>query len=291
MDIRQLRYFCAIAEEGQISRAAQRLHIAQPPLSYQLKLLEEELGVKLVDRNTRSLSLTQAGRVFYQRAEQILGMLQAAASEVKDVEYGVNGILAIGSPPAIGNMYIPERIARFHEEYPYVRFQWREGNTFRVLELLESDMIEFGIVRLPVPAGAYEQLPLLTESWLAVARQDDARWQGKNALTLEELGAVPLILMHRQAGIYCHDMVVDEMKNKGISPDIVCESDNISAILAVVDKGIGMAILPESTLSVRPAEDFHRMAISGCQLESSSAIIWKKEKRLSRAAKLFLELF
>ena len=78
MDIRQLRYFCAIAEEEQISRAAQRLHIAQPPLSYQLKLLEEELGVKLVDRNTRSLSLTQAGRVFYQRAEQILGMLQAA---------------------------------------------------------------------------------------------------------------------------------------------------------------------------------------------------------------------
>ena len=291
MDIRQLRYFCAIAEEGQISRAAQRLHIAQPPLSYQLKLLEEELGVKLVDRNTRSLSLTPAGHVFYQRAEQILGMLQAAASEVKDVEYGVNGILAIGSPPAIGNIYIPERIARFHKEYPYVRFQWREGHTFRILELLEADMIEFGIVRLPVPAGAYEQLPLLTESWLAVARQDDPVWHGKNALELEELDGVPLIMMHRQSGIYCHDMVVDEMKAKGITPDIVCESDNISAILALVDKGIGMAILPESTLTVRPAEDFHRMTISGCTLESASAIIWKKEKRLSRAAKLFLELF
>ncbi len=291
MDIRQLRYFCAIAEEGQISRAAQRLHIAQPPLSYQLKLLEEELGVKLVDRNTRNLSLSQAGHESYQRADQILGMLQAAASEVKDVEYGVNGILAIGSPPAIGNIYIPERIARFHKEYPYVRFQWREGHTFRILELLEADMIEFGIVRLPVPAGAYEQLPLLTESWLAVARHDDPVWQGKNALELEELDGVPLIMMHRQSGIYCHDMVVDEMKAKGITPDIVCESDNISAILALVDKGIGMAILPESTLSVRPAKDFHRMAISGCQLESSSAIIWKKEKRLSRAAKLFLELF
>ncbi len=291
MDIRQLRYFCAIAEEGQISRAAQRLHIAQPPLSYQLKLLEEELGVKLVDRNTRNLSLTQAGHVFYQRAEQILGMLQAAASEVKDVEYGVNGILAIGSPPAIGNIYIPERIARFHKEYPYVRFQWREGHTFRILELLEADMIEFGIVRLPVPAGAYEQLPLLTESWLAVARHDDPVWQGKNALELEELDGVPLIMMHRQSGIYCHDMVVDEMKAKGITPDIVCESDNISAILALVDKGIGMAILPESTLTVRPAEDFHRMTISGRTLESASAIIWKKEKRLSRAAKLFLELF
>lgn len=79
MDIRQLRYFCAIAEEGQISRAAQRLHIAQPPLSYQLKLLEEELGVKLIDRNTRSLSLTKAGLAFYQRAEQILGLMKVAA--------------------------------------------------------------------------------------------------------------------------------------------------------------------------------------------------------------------
>ena len=198
MDIRQLRYFCAIAEEGQISRAAQRLHIAQPPLSYQLKLLEEELGVKLVERNTRNLSLTQAGHVFYQRAEQILGMLQAAASEVKDVEYGVNGILAIGSPPAIGNLYIPERIVRFHKEYPYVRFQWREGNTFRILELLESDMVEFGIVRLPVPAGAYEQRPLLTESWLAVVRQDDERWRDKNALTLEAGAMVAAIAVKPQ---------------------------------------------------------------------------------------------
>lgn len=291
MDIRQLRYFCAIAEEGQISRAAQRLHIAQPPLSYQLKQLEEELGVRLVDRNTRSLSLTRAGHIFYQRAEQILGMLQAAADEAKDVEFGVNGILAIGSPPAIGNLYVPEKIRRFHDEYPHVRFQWREGNTFRILELLESDLIEFGIVRLPVPADAYEMKPLLTESWVVVTRKDDAKWKDKDSVALEELSGVPLILMHRQAGIYCHDMVVDEMKGQGISANIVCESDNISAILALVEKELGIAILPESTLSVRPAEDFHKMTVSGCMLQSASAIIWKKEKRLSRAARLFLELF
>lgn len=291
MDIRQLRYFCAIAEEGQISRAAQRLHIAQPPLSYQLKLLEEELGVKLIDRTTRSLSLTRAGHVFYQRAEQILGMLRAAADEAKDVEFGVNGILAIGSPPALGNLYFPENIRRFHEAYPYVRFHWREGNTFRILELLESDVIEFGIVRLPVPAGAYESKPLLTESWVVVSRKDDENWISRNSLVLEELADIPLILMHRQAGIYCHDMVVDEMKSKGIATNIVCESDNISAILSLVEKGLGLAILPESTLSVRRSEDFHRMGIAGCELQSASAIIWKKEKRLSRAAKLFLELF
>ncbi len=291
MDIRQLRYFCAIAEEGQISRAAKRLHIAQPPLSYQLKSLEEELGVKLIDRNTRRLSLTQTGHLFYQRAEQILGMLQAAADEVKDVEFGVNGILAIGSPPAIGNLYIPEKIRRFRETYPYVRFQWREGNTYRVLDLLESDLIEFGIVRLPVPSGIYEMKPLLTEPWIVVTCKDDMRWKNKTSVVLEELSEIPLILMHRQAGIYCHDMVVDEMKAKGISTNIVCESDNISAILALVEKALGVAILPESTLSVRPSGDFHTLSISGSVLQSASAIIWKKEKQLSKAARLFLELF
>ncbi len=291
MDIRQLRYFCAIAEEGQISRAAQKLHIAQPPLSYQLKLLEEELGVKLIERNTRSLSLTRAGHAFYQRAEQILSMLQAAADEAKDIEFGVNGILAFGSPPAIGNLFMPDRIKRFHEAYPHVRFLWREGNTYRILELLEADVIEFGIVRLPVPTGAYESKPLLTESWVAVASKNDERWKEYNRIGLEALSGIPLIMMRRQAGIYCHDMVVDEMKGKGIIPDIVCESDNVTAILALVEKGMGMAILPESTLSVRPAEDFRRLAITGCLLESSSAVLWKKDRRLSKAAQLFLERF
>ena len=291
MDFRQLRYFCAIAEEGQISRAAQRLHIAQPPLSYQLKLLEEELGVRLIERNTRSLSLTRAGLAFYQRAEQILGLMKVAAIEAKDVEYGVNGVLTIGSPPAIGNLYIPDRIKRFHQEYPHVRFQWREGNTYRILELLNADMIEFGIARLPVPMGSYESKPLLTESWMAVSRNDDEKWIGKDNIALEELGDEPLILMHRQAGIHCHDMVIDEMKNNGISANVFCESDNVSAILSLVEAGLGIAILPVSTLSVRPANDFHAMAIAGCQLQSFSAILWKKDKPLSAAAKLFLDMF
>lgn len=291
MDIRQLRYFCAIAEEGQISRAAQRLHIAQPPLSYQLKLLEEELGVRLIDRNTRSLSLTRAGLAFYQRAEQILGLMQTAANEAKDVEYGVNGVLTIGSPPAIGNLYIPDRIKRFHQQYPHVRFQWREGNTYRILELLDSDMIEFGIARLPVPMGAYESKHLLTESWLAVSRKDEEKWAGHDSINLDDLGELPLILMHRQAGIHCHDMVIDEMKNRGIRANVFCESDNVSAILSLVEAGLGVAILPASTLSVRPSKDFHTMTISGCHLQSSSAILWKKDKRLSAAAKLFLEMF
>lgn len=291
MDIRQLRYFCAIAEEGQISKAAQRLHIAQPPLSLQLKLLEQELGVQLIERNTRSMHLTKAGHAFYQRAEQILDLLHVAAQEVRDLEHGVHGVLAIGSPPAIGNLYMPERIQAFHMQHPHVRFHWREGNTYRILELLDAQVIEFGIARLPVPTGIYESIPLLTESWVAVTHKNDQKRRHLESIPLVDLAEGPLLLMHRQEGIHCHDMVLDELRSAGMTPNIFCESDNVSALLSLVERGLGIAILPQSALSVRSIKDFHPLFISDCNLQSSSAILWRKGKRLSATARLFLNMF
>ncbi len=289
MDIRQLRYFMAIVEEGQISRAAQRLHIAQPPLSLQLKLLEQELGVQLIERSTRSMHLTQAGNALYQRAEQIVGMVDAAAKEMREYDGAMRGVLAIGSPPALGSLFIPDRIKLFHERYPEISFQWREGNTFRMLELLDSNVIEFAIVRLPVREGAYEMIPLLTEPWVAVA--PGKRAHNQKSTTLADLSTVPLLLMHRQSGIRAHDMVLDAFTAAGVVPNIFCESDNVLALLSLVELGLGTAIMPRSTLKLRPAEGFHLMEIADCKLESSVAVVWLKGKRLSAAARLFLELF
>jgi len=289
MDIRQLRYFMAIVEEGQISRAAQRLHIAQPPLSLQLKLLEQELGVQLIERNTRSMHLTQAGHVLYQRAEQIVGMVDAASKEVREHDGAMRGVLAIGSPPALGNLFIPERIKVFHERYPEISFQWREGNTFRMLELLDANVIEFGIVRLPVREGAYDMIPLLTEPWVAVVLKSQSRQPKKIKLT--DLSTVPLLLMHRQSGVRAHDMVLDAFTAVGVAPNIFCESDNVLALISLVERGLGTAIMPRSTLNLRPTDGLHLMEIADCKLESSVAVVWPKGKRLSAAAKLFLELF
>ncbi|NLC23156.1 LysR family transcriptional regulator [Oxalobacter vibrioformis] len=291
MDLKQLRYFCAIAEEGNISRAAERLHISQPPLSLQLKLLEEELGVKLVERNTRHLRLTQIGHTFYHRATQILDLIGTTAEEIRNMEHGIHGVLSLGGLPAMGGLYIPDRIKIFSEKYPHVRFNWRGGNTYRILELLDAHVIEFGIVRLPIPAGAYESIPLLTEAWVAVAHAQDEKWMDQDVITLKELSEAPLILMHRQDGARSHDMVLDAMRQADLAPNIFCESDQVSALLSLVDRQLGIAILPESALSIRPPEDFHRMAIADCNLQSSSAIIWRSGKRLSAAARLFLELF
>jgi len=289
MDIRQLRYFMAIVEEGQISRAAKRLHMAQPPLSLQLKMLEEELGVQLIERNTKSLRPTKAGLALYQRAEQILGLVTSTTREIREFDEGLRGTLAIGSPPGVGHLYMPPRIADFHARYPDVNFQWREGNTYRVLELLNSHVIEVGIVRLPVDENVYELIPLLTEPWVAVTRKTDEAQPA--AVTLPELTHHPLLLMQRQQGIQCHDMVWDELRAAGVTPTVFCESDNVMALLTLVELGLGAAIVPRSTTTLKPGGALHVMDIAGCRLESAVAITWLKGQRLSAAAKQFLEMF
>ncbi len=290
MDIRQLKYFMAIADEGQISRAAKRLHMAQPPLSLQLKMLEQELGVQLVERNTKSLRLTGAGLALYQRAEQILGLVSVATKEIREFDAGLRGTLAIGSPPGIGHSLMPQRISAFHAQYPDVRFQWREGNTYRILELLHSHVIEVGIVRLPVDAASYDMIELLTEPWVAVVRKT-ADVPQPESIALSDLAALPLMMMHRQRGIYCHDMVWDALQSAKLAPDLLCESDNVTALLILVEAGMGAAIVPRSTLGLKAGAALHAMEITGCDLQSSVAMIWLKGQRLSAAAQQFLTLF
>ncbi|GGC13350.1 LysR family transcriptional regulator [Oxalicibacterium flavum] len=290
MDLRQLKYFMAIVEEGQISRAARRLHMAQPPLSLQLKTLEEELGVQLIERTNKRLRLTEAGHALYQRAEQIVGLVDNTTKEIREFDQGLRGTLGIGSPPGIGHLTMPSRIAAFHAAYPEVSFQWREGNTYRVLELLDAHVIEIGIVRLPVDENAYEIKPLVTEPWVAVTRtaQGQAR---PPSISLAELARQPLLLMHRQQGIQCHDMVSDALRAAGVEPTVFCESDNVTALLTLVELGMGAAIVPRSAAALKPSEALHIMEITDCRLESSVAITWLKGQRLSAAARKFLEMF
>ncbi|HWU97292.1 MAG TPA: LysR family transcriptional regulator [Oxalicibacterium sp.] len=290
MDIRQLKYFMAIVEEGQISRAARRLHMAQPPLSLQLKMLEEELGVQLIERNTKSLRLTEAGHALYQRAEQILGLVDTTTKEIREFDQGLRGTLAIGSPPGIGHLYMPPRIAEFHATYPDVNFQWREGNTYRVLELLDSRVIEVGIVRLPVDEHTYDWTPLVTEPWVAVTRRLPGESRPRS-ITLPKLAREPLLMMQRQHGIFSHDMVWDELRAADVTPTVFCESDNVMALLALVELGLGAAIVPHSAALLGSSDNLHIMKIAGCRLESAVAITWLKGQRLSTAARQFLAMF
>lgn len=130
MELRQLTYFVAIAQSGTITAAAQKLHMSQPPLSLQLQKLEEELGCPLFERDTRHLHMTQAGELFYERAQGILQQCADLKREMADLQAGGRGLLRIGSVSSLSTSLLPHWVARFHTRYPHVRLELTERDSY-----------------------------------------------------------------------------------------------------------------------------------------------------------------
>ncbi|MBW7460295.1 LysR family transcriptional regulator, partial [Paenibacillus sepulcri] len=151
MDIRQLRYFLSIAREGQVTRAARKLNMEQPPLSRQLKLIEEELGVRLFDRSGKRLKLTEAGKLLQEKGELLLNQFEEAVREVKETGEGVRGLLSIGSVVSCISL-LPPRIQSFRDKYPQITFKILEGDHAYLGEQLEKRAIELVVARLPFEA-------------------------------------------------------------------------------------------------------------------------------------------
>lgn len=150
MNLQQMRYFVMVARLGNVTEAAKALHIAQPPLSRQIKQLEQELGVVLFDRSGRRLHLTETGHMLLHRAEEILNLTDRTVCELSSSELGQEGILSLGVVPSMSLMVLPQMIAAFKELYPKITYRLLIGESLRVIELLEKGVIETAIVHLPV---------------------------------------------------------------------------------------------------------------------------------------------
>ena len=155
MEIKDMRAFYAIVEEGNISHAAQRLDIAQPALSRQMKRLETSLGVQLFERGSRRIRLTDAGRVLYSRVEHILGMVDGTVREITEIGSGIAGSIQLGTITTSGALLLPELISEFHRRYPQVTYQIWEAEGARILELLDNRVIEIAITRTQVDSKVY----------------------------------------------------------------------------------------------------------------------------------------
>ena len=144
MDIKQLINFITIVEEGNITKAAQKLHISQPPLSNQLKALEEELGVKLIERGSRKVTLTDVGNLLYKRGKDMVNVFESTLNEVEDFKSGIEGVLKIGAVSTC-NQFIPnELISPYAKQYPKVKFELYEGNTYEVVDMIERGIVDIG---------------------------------------------------------------------------------------------------------------------------------------------------
>lgn len=293
MDIRQIKYFLTIAEEGQITAAAKRLNISQPPLSQQLKLLEDELGVTLFNRNSRNLELTEAGIILKNKSEQLLELLKSTLSEIKHLNEGTEGTLNIGTVSSSGMTILPKKVSQFHERYKNIDFQIWEGDSFRIMELLNNGVIDIGFVREPFNTTLYNYLFLkdnlgnnLSDYFVTMAVPNFYDCHNSNDIPLKDLKDKPLIINRR-----FDDLINDACTKEGFNPNIICRNEDIMTSLSWAKAGIGIAIVPLTASNVISNTNLEVKKIVQPSIEARPALIWLKNRYLSSIASNFLKTF
>lgn len=282
MDFKQLTYFITTVQEGNISKAAQKLHISQPPLSTKLKELETELGVILFERGSRKIALTEAGHIFYARAISILELMDVAKKELEDYTQGKMGTLRIGIISSISSTLANEWLSAFHHLYPEISFHLFEGNTYEQLERLRNNLIELAIVRTPFTADDLECTVLRKEKVFAVGANHYFTTLDTPTVTLAQICASPLILYRRWEQVI--KTIYSEQK---LIPNIFCMNDDARTTASMVNAGLGIGILPESALTLLSDSSITHKIIQEDSLASSICILRNPTSYLSTVVELF----
>ncbi|MDS0526451.1 LysR family transcriptional regulator [Clostridium sp. SHJSY1] len=286
MDIKKLTYFVTIVEEGNISAASKKLHIAQPPLSNQLKILEEELGIKLMERGARNITLTEGGKLLYKRAKNIIELTETTKKELEDFENGEKGIFSLGTVSSSGAILLSRRVIKFHKDYPRISFNIHEGNTYELLELLTAGIIEMAIVRTPFKMDKVNGIFLDEEPMIAVMRKDLDWDSDKLEIKLKSLENKPVILYRR-----LKSLIVSSCNKEGFEPTIFCENDDARTTLMWAQAGLGIALIPKSIFNIINDENMIYKIINDKDLNTKIGAIWMKNRYLSSIAKSFIKVF
>ncbi|MCM3784569.1 LysR family transcriptional regulator [Neobacillus mesonae] len=295
MDIKQLRYFIALAEELQVTSAAHRLHMSQPPLSQQLKLMESELGVPLFYRNGRQLELTPSGKTLYEHALTITRMMEEAKAEAQESGLGVRGKLSIGIN-TLSDEKLPKVLNTFRTLYPKVTFKIQQNETNTLAKLVRERALDLAIIRLPIALEEFNYEVLGTEPLYFVMgehqesiEQSDLKFS-EEPITYETISQFPLILPSTE-GLGLYHLILDQFHSRGLSPVIIGECSDIGMLVELVASGFGASILPRSSLHRYKGEHIRTYPIAGPQETSSSAVIWLKQHYLSKAAQKLIDLY
>lgn len=247
MELRHLRYALAIADELHFTRAAQLLGIGQPPLSQQIKLLEEELGVRLFHRLTRGVELTEAGRAFMPLARASVQAAEQAALAAQRAARGELGGLTIGfTSSASFNPLVPGIIGRFREAFPGLSISLVEQTTARLLESLASSSIDVAFLRPALGETDGLVSRRLPDEHLWIALPARHRLAGQESIALLDLAGEPFILYPRANGRQLYDSIIAACRNAGFSPRIAQEAPQMASTVNLVAAGVGVALVPES---------------------------------------------
>ncbi|WP_150271460.1 LysR family transcriptional regulator [Paenibacillus tepidiphilus] len=284
MDLKQLRYFIALAEERQVTSAAQRLHMSQPPLSQQLKLMETELRVPLFRRSGRHLELTASGKTLYEHALTITRLMEEAKAEVRESGLGIRGKLSVGVN-TLSDARLPGALNVFREWYPKVTFKIQQNETNMLVKLVREKALDLAIVRLPIDLTDFDCAMLGEEPLFFVTGEDGGRKLPEHGepVSYDTITKYPLLLPSTE-GLGLYNLLLEQFRSRGLSPAIIGECSDIGMLMELVASGFGASILPETSLSRYKRGRIRTHRIDDPQAVSSSAVIWLKRQYLSKAA-------
>ncbi|MCD1260293.1 LysR family transcriptional regulator [Paenibacillus athensensis] len=242
MELRQLAYAIQIAAERNFSRAAEKLHIAQPSLSQQLSKLEKEIGVLLFQRSTNSVELTHAGSLFVEKAQSILDMVEQLKKEMEDISQMKKGRLVVGSMPITGSTILPFVVPAFQAAYPEIEISLVEETSANLERLTSSGQTDVSLLSLPLFEDSLVYETLLEEEIVLAVPPAHPLATRTSPVDLAELGHERFIALKKGQGF--RKLTLELCQQAGITPEIVFESSNMETVQSLVAAGMGIAFVP-----------------------------------------------
>lgn len=285
MEIRVLRYFLAVVREESITKASEMLHITQPTLSRQLAQMEEEIGVKLFDRGTRKIKLTNEGILLRRRAEEILQLVDKTERELVEQEEQVEGKVTIGCGEIASVRLLPELFRSFRGKYPGVSFDLFTATADLVKEQMDKGLLDIGLLLEPVDVEKYDFIRFnMKENWVVLMRSDDPLAE-RESVTAKELAMLPLILPRRSA---VQSELASWFGDYYDKLDVVFTSNLNTNGAIMVEDGLAYSIVVEGAVSLWDQKRVTFRPLSPA-LTATSVFAWKRRQPFSLAATKFIE--
>ena len=246
---RQLRYFTVLARELHFGRSAKKLNISQPPLSASIRQLEQDVGVPLLERSSRAVALTPAGRAFADRARRLLADLDEGAGLARTIAGAPGGVIRVGFVPSMVFRGLPEILQSFRQHYSTYSVELREMNSAAQLTALHEDRLEVGFVHQFGKREGVESALISTEPFVCCLPFEHALARSER-LSIAEVGLEPLIIFARDKAPTYHDHILGLFTQAGRVPKVAHEDVNWLTIVALVGHGLGVALVPASLAKV-----------------------------------------
>lgn len=284
MDIRVLQYFLTVAREESITKAAETLHMTQPPLSRQLKELEEELGKQLLIRGSKKVTLTEDGMLLRKRAEELVDLMNKTKVELASSSENIKGEIYIGGGETEAISFLAKAAYHLQKEHPLIRYHIYSGDAEHVTERLDKGLIDFGLLIEPVDITKYDYIRLPVKDTWGVLMQKEASLAEKVNICAEDLQDKPLIVSHQT---FTSSEMSAWLKTDVSKLNVVATYDLIYNASHFVSKGLGYAIVLDKLINTSGNSNLIFKPLYPT-LEAGLCIVWKKYQVFSRASDLFL---